>query len=304
MPPRRGFPTSLKVCGDNFAVDVLGTVTAINDDQDWDSVLDCAAEGGGRADDTDVLILRHTAPGQVAPDSSKLQVYSERVAAHMNTRLFVSNDPPGTVEDDLREVRDMVVQTYYISNDSDGRPGMPSLRMKMLSSVGGAPGFIDQEILRGVEDLQVQFGVDPGDIRAGDVEPYDPDDDGMADLVNGFAAQYVNAGDALLNSGQVVSVRIWVRVRGDQPETGFVDNRSYQYADTDFQSRRRFSPRRDVADDLPAQLAATVGRAHETHSIQTTRRCPGHRADPAGGHYAARGSRHEHREHRARVRHQ
>ena len=230
-----GLPDGLKVCGDNFAVDVLGTVTAINDDQDWDSVLDCAAEGGGQADDTDVLILRHTAPGQVAPDNSKLQVYSERVAAHMNTRLFVSNDPPGSVEDDLREVRDMVVQTYYISNDSDGRPGMPSLRMKMLSSVGGAPGFIDQEILRGVEDLQVQFGVDPGDILEGDDEPYDPDDDGMADLVNGFAAQYVNAGDALLNSGQVVSVRIWVRVRGDQPETGFVDNRSYQYADTDFQ---------------------------------------------------------------------
>ena len=29
-----GLPESLKVCGDNFAVDVLGTVTAINDDQD------------------------------------------------------------------------------------------------------------------------------------------------------------------------------------------------------------------------------------------------------------------------------
>ena len=52
-----------------------------------------------------------------------------------------------------------------------------------------------------------------------------------------------------------MSVRIWVRVRGDQPETGFIDNRRYQYADTDFQPDDAFSPRRDVADDLPAQLA-------------------------------------------------
>ena len=77
-------------------------------------------------------MLRHSAPGRVDADASKLQVYSERVAAQTNTRLFVSDDPPDTVEDEQREVRDMVVQAYYISADSDGRPGMPSLRMKVL----------------------------------------------------------------------------------------------------------------------------------------------------------------------------
>jgi len=229
-----GLPDSLKTCGDNFAVDVLSTVTALNDDQDWDSGLDCAAEGGGQADDTDVLMLRHSAPDDVDPSASKLQVYSERVAAQTNTRLFVSNDAPDVREEDQREVRDMVVQAYYISTDSDGRPDMPALRAKLLGSEGGAPAFIDQEILRGVEDLQVQFGVDPGDDVDGDGTPDDPGGDGMADFVNGYAAQYVNAGDALLDSAQVVSVRIWVRVRGDVPEVGFVDNRRYQYADTDF----------------------------------------------------------------------
>ena len=225
-----GLPAGAKSCGDNFAVDVLATVTATNGAFD----LECDAQGGGEADDTDLLVLRHSAPGRVDADASKLQIYSERVAAQTNTRLFISNDAPDVVEDEQREVRDMVVQAYYISKDSDGRPGMPALRMKMLSSVGGTPDFIDQEILRGVEDLQVQFGVDPGDIREGEVEPYDAGGDGMADLVNGFAKQYVNAGDAILDSAQVVSVRIWVRVRGDQPENGFVDNRRYQYADTDF----------------------------------------------------------------------
>lgn len=229
-----GLPASLKTCGDNFAVDVLATVTALNNDQAWDTGLSCAAEGGGQAVDTDVLMLRHSAPGRVDPDASKLQVYSERVAAQVNTRLFVSDDAPDALEDEQREVRDMVVQAYYISRDADGRPGIPALRAKLLSSAGGAPAFIDQEILRGVEDLQVQFGVDPGDDVDGDGTPDDPGGDGMADFVNGYAAQYVNAGDPLLDSAQVVSVRVWVRVRGDQPERGFIDNRRYQYADTDF----------------------------------------------------------------------
>jgi len=233
MAAAPGIPDSLTTCGDNFAVDVLATVTAINDDGAWDSGLGCDAEGGGQADDTDVLVLRHSAPGAVEPDGSKLQVYSERVAAQINTRLFVGDDAPEETEVEMREVRNMVVQAYYISQDSDGREGMPALRMKMLSTVGGEPAFIDQEILRGVEDLQVQFGVDPGDDLDGDLIPDDPGGDGMADFVNGDAAQYVNAGDAILDSAQVVAVRVWVRVRGDQPEPGFIDNRRYQYADTD-----------------------------------------------------------------------
>ena len=225
-----GLPASLTDCGDNFAVDVLATVAATNNDYD----LECDAEGGGPVADTDTLVLRHSRPGRVDADASKLQVYSERLAAQTNTRLFVADDAPDVLEDDQREVRDMVVQAYYISTNSDGRPGMPALRAKILGSDSGAPAFIDQEILRGVEDLQVQFGVDPGDDLDGDGTPDDPGADGIADFVNGNAAQYVNAGDPLLDSAQVVSVRIWVRVRGDQPEAGFTDNRNYLYADTDF----------------------------------------------------------------------
>ena len=45
-PAAPGLPASLTSCGDNFAVDVLATVTATNGDFD----LACAAEGGGQAD--------------------------------------------------------------------------------------------------------------------------------------------------------------------------------------------------------------------------------------------------------------
>ena len=233
-------PESLKDCGDNFAVDVLATVTAVNGTASEDFPLECDAEGGGLLAGTDLLVLRHTAPTVVDPDASKLQVYSERVAAQTNTRLFVDDVAPGPIETDQAVVRDMVVQAYYISKNSEGRDGVPALRMKMLSGESGSPEFIDQEVLRGVEDLQVQFGVDPGDDLDGNGTPDDPGGDGMADFVNGCAAQFVNPGNVLLDSAQVVAVRIWVRVRGDQPETGFVNKKNYKYADTNFTADDNF----------------------------------------------------------------
>lgn len=236
-----GAPSGLQDCGNNFALDVLGTVTAVNGAATEEAfALDCDAEGGGQLPATDLLVLRHTAPTVVDPDSSKLQVYSERLAAHANTIMFVGDVAPGPIEEDEATVRDMVVQAYYISKDSEGRPGVPALRMKMLSTVSGNPGFIDQEVLRGVEDIQVQFGIDPGDDLDGDGTPDDKLDDGMADYVNGYASRYVNAGDAALDSAQVVAVRIWVRVRGDQPEVGFKNETRYQYADTDFTANDNF----------------------------------------------------------------
>lgn len=222
-----GLTAELAVCGNNFAVDVLMPVAATNGAYD----LACPAQGGGAVVGTDLMVLRHSAPGAQDATVAKLQVYSERRAPQTTTRLFLSDDPPDVLLDDQREVRDMVVQAYYISTNSQGRVGTPAMRVKRLTSIGGVAQFEDQELIRGVEDLQVQFGVDPGDDNNGDGIGDDWNDNGVADFVDGRVMQYVNPGDALLDSAQVVSVRIWVRVRADQPERGFVDQRTYEYAD-------------------------------------------------------------------------
>ena len=230
QPRAPGLPDSITSCGNNFAVDVLGTVAATNGAFD----LACAAQGGGAIVGTDLLVMRHTAPGNVAASRTKLQVFSERLAAMTNTKLFISDSAPDPVFADQREVRDMAVQAFYVATNADNRVGTPALRVKMLTTDAGNPAFVDRELIRGVEDLQVQFGVDPGDDIDGNGTPDDNNNNGMADFVNGYAAQYVNAGDPLLLSGQVVSVRVWVRVRAEALERGFTDARRYQYADTDF----------------------------------------------------------------------
>ena len=56
-------------------------------------------------------------------------------------------------------MRDLEVRTYYIANEFRGqRPDWPALRVKSLTESGGAAQFRDEEILPGVEDLQVEFG--------------------------------------------------------------------------------------------------------------------------------------------------
>jgi hypothetical protein len=46
--------------------------------------------------------------------------------------------------------------------------------------------------------------------------------------------RYVPPDDALVQTGQVSAVRLWVRVRAEDPEPGFVDNHTYTYAGTTF----------------------------------------------------------------------
>ena len=84
----------------------------------------------------------------------------------------------------------------------------------------------------GVEDLQVQFGIDTGDYDGdGLIDPgLDEDANGIPDAPNGIATRYVNPNFLNLNRFQVVSVRIWLLLRAENIETGFTNNGPYQYA--------------------------------------------------------------------------
>lgn len=75
-----------------------------------------------------------------------------------------------------------------------------------------------------VEDLQVQYGVDvdlPGTPNRGSID------------------RYVNANDPIITPGaagfisdaEILAVRIWLRLRAENFENGFVDPTNYVYAD-------------------------------------------------------------------------
>ncbi len=220
-----GMPAVLDSCGANYVVDVTASIQA--DDGDWSMVCDPA--GGGYLAGTDTLTVRRSSVNKVDATKGRIQLYTNRLAREDQV-LFMDGVAPGPLKDDEKEIRDLIMQTYYVSPDSEGRPNLPSLRLKQISNDAGEAGaWDDQEVVRGVEDIQIELGVDPGEDRNADGAPDDIAADGMADWVNGIVARYVKPGDAILSSGQVVAVRIWVRVRAEEPEPGFEDNRIYNY---------------------------------------------------------------------------
>jgi type IV pilus assembly protein PilW len=224
-------PVILHACGTNWALDLFMGVQGADNTYDWAPFgANCAASGGGAQPDTDTLTIRRAAVATSAPAANRLQIYTNRLAPNENF-LFLANAAPGPITANTTEVRNLVVQGYYISRDSEGINGVPALRRKSLIE---GPNWRDEEIMRGVEDLQVQFGIDVGDDLDGDGTPDDVLGDGVADFVDGNATRYVDPDDPILTSAQIVSVRIWLRVRALEPEAGYVNNNRYVYGSTDF----------------------------------------------------------------------
>jgi len=216
-----GFPSVLEQCGRHFAVDVISTVQATNNGFG----LACAAQGGGHNGISDTLTIRHAGTVNVTPTAAKYQIMTTRLAQFEN-KLFINNTRPSTSAVGDIEVRDMVVESFYVALNADNRPGLPALRVKQITTDGATPIIDDQEVIRGVEDIQVEFGVDPGE---------DINGDGIGDIVNGTTTRYVAPNNlTAAQTGQVTSVRLWVRVRAEDPEQGFTDGRTYAYAGNTF----------------------------------------------------------------------
>ncbi|MBV6417095.1 MAG: hypothetical protein CMLOHMNK_01732 [Steroidobacteraceae bacterium] len=220
-------------CGTNFAVDLLTPVQGSNEAflLGPGAGAACAPYGAGAVATADTLTIRRADTRIAAPEAGRLQIYASRLRSRSTQQLFVDGNAPGPVDAD-NEIHDLVVRAYYLSQDAVDRPGLPSLRVK---SLGGGAQFVEAEVMPGVEDLQVQFGIDTGDYDADGVidAAADVNGDGIPEA-DGRATRYVNPDFAGLDRAQVVSVRIWVRVRADRPEQGFQDNRRYQYADVDY----------------------------------------------------------------------
>lgn len=201
-------------CGRNWSVHLDRPVDGTNNAYTWA----CTAYGGAAQPDTDTLVVRRASEQPEPAAVGRLSVQSARFPA---SRLFVgATTPPGYPAAAFR-IHRLVVNGYYVSPTSTLSTAghrVPSLRRKTL---GSGPAVTDEEVLPGVEDMQVQFGIGTGAPGAGGPR---------------VVARWVNPGDALLDPAahpevQVVAVRLWLRLRAEHPETGFRDTEARQYAD-------------------------------------------------------------------------
>jgi len=198
-------------CGDGWALNIAMTVDGDNNG----FTLPCAAQGGLQANTDSFTVRRATVLPAAAPQAGRLQIQTTRIQG----QLFADGVVPAGFSPVDSTTHNLLVNTYYVAADSNLIPGVPTLRRKSLGIVGGGPGIVDQEIAPGVENMQIQLGIDV-------------DEDNTVD-------RYVNPGDAVYDpdavgfipGARVMTARVWLIVRGITIEVGIQQVRGFQPGD-------------------------------------------------------------------------
>ena len=212
-PPVAALPAGAHSCGVNFAVDLNTPVQGSNGSFAMGRSATCTPYRSRAQVGADTLTIRRVETQASGAEAARIQMYASRLTSLTRELMFADGAAPGVLDADHR-VHNLVVRTYYVARDSVGQNDFPALRVKSLTRSGAKAVFDDDEVMPGIEDLQVQFGIDARD-----------------DIRGGRATRYVNPDFVDLPRVQVVAVRIWLRVRADEPEVGFADAMTYRYAD-------------------------------------------------------------------------
>jgi len=211
-------------CGTNWTIDFDKAVEGTNNAYTWACAAGPAG-GNGASNTSDTLVVRRvseTAPAMLKDDTLYLQT-----RRGPTSRLFTGTDPPAEflpiTAAAPSETRTVLVTGYYVGKSSALGATVPSLRRKVFAG-DTSNNVADEEILPGIEDLQIQFGVDTDPVGA---------------VNRGSIDRFVNPGDPILTPGnaafipdaEILAVRVWLRIRAESPEVGYTDTRTYAYAD-------------------------------------------------------------------------
>jgi hypothetical protein len=229
MAPAAGLPAGVHECGTHFSVDLARAVQGTdNRFALGGGGCEPTAGAGGARSGSDTLTVRRASTEITVPRAGRLQVHSRAASAEPLSLFADGRSPaePGTES----EIRDLEVRTYYVANRSVGNPGLPALRARSLTESRGAIQYRDEEVMPGVEDLQVEFGV-------------------MSYVDGTSILRYVPPGSPAAESGPIVAVRVWLRVRARTADPDSRDARGFDY------SNSRFTP--DVDESRFRRLLVT-----------------------------------------------
>ncbi len=205
-------------CGNNWTINLDQAVQGSNNSYVWG----CAGTAPVEVN-ADTLVVRRASEDLVP--AAQLQaggLHLQSVRGTGDSLIFVGTVIPAGYTAATSQTHRLLANGYYVSRVSSLGAGMPSLRMHSLQQNGVMS--LNQELIAGIEDFQIQFGVDtnaPGQADRGSIDRYVNPNDPM--ITPGAAGFDPNA--------EILAVRIWLRVRAERPENGFQDTAVYQYAD-------------------------------------------------------------------------
>jgi len=193
--------------------------------------LACPADGGNQAN-SDVVTIRRASVAHVDPAPNRLQIQSTRIQAEIFAdgvvpAAFPIANAAGAADDPTdpafdSETHNLIVTSYYVAPTSTLINGVPTLRRHRLINGAAGPEIVDEEVAPGIENLQIQFGIDI-------------DQDNTVDrYVNPSAdAIYDPNAPSYVPGARIMTARIWMIVRGINIEPGVQDARDYEPGDVD-----------------------------------------------------------------------
>jgi len=211
------YEATIDSCGNNWVVNLDEYLGGNDDAYGGAGGLACDAYNDAPMDGSDLLVVRRV---EETPTDLMTVGHVYLQTSRVRGTLFVAEDlncldttdpaclPSGYAPPQSR-THQLLVSAYYVAEDSTGREGFPSLRRKRFTAMG--QGVTDVEIVPGVEDMQLRFGVDTNG-------------DSNVDL-------YIDPPGAAAVGGRIVSATVWLRIRAEEPDFTFTDTNTYQYAD-------------------------------------------------------------------------
>ena len=210
-PNPTGLPQPAGLCTPDWALNLALPIDGVNNGYG----LGCAATNGSQAN-SDVVTIRRASVNPAPLEGGRLQIQTTRIQGE----LFADGAIPGAFSPADSATHNLLVSSYYVSPNSTLIAGVPTLRRHRLIGGGLAgPRIVDEEVAPGIENLQLQLGIDVDQDNTVDryVNP-------GADIYNPAAAGYIPG-------ARVMTARIWMIVRSVDFEAGVADGNDYRPGD-------------------------------------------------------------------------
>ena len=204
---------------------------------------------------TDIVVVRRAATcvqgsANCPPQTGAPHFQASLCQAQLNTTggLFrmalLPSTPPGSDFTRLARdcvnpapIRQWIVHVYYITNNDAAGDGMPTLKRAEL----GSNGFTAISLANGIENLQLEYGLDWQGATAADPPDGRPDgftaDPDRYDAPNGDTGPFVDCADNTFSSGTLtgctynwantVSAKVTLLARNPFPTRDYTDTKVY-----------------------------------------------------------------------------
>lgn len=211
-----------------------------------DSALEQAAAGLGCLTDVnynaDIIVIRRTATcvsGAAGCDVAGAPYFQASLCqtdlgSDVATNFYRLDTTLGNLNRTRRNCataadrRPYLVHVYYIANNDQAGDGVPTLKRAELGNAAAPTGFTVVSLAHGIQDLQVDYGIDNDGDGAPDTFISSPDTyDAPGGAAGPHASCAAHASECIANWRNVMSLRLNVLARNSSETRDHTDTKAY-----------------------------------------------------------------------------